>query len=332
MAARVAGLRLAIEGGGDLANKVNPRLLELTLSEKREAEADELSITLHNHDGALAVPEPGVSLLLALGWRSGDDVPVGLVDKGRFTVDEVGQSGPPDVVTIRARSADLTGLYRKRRTRTWHNTSLGSILGKIAREHGGTARISGGLASAAIKEIEQEGKSDMAFVRDLGRRYDAVATWKAGILLFAPIGQSASIGSGSALDRLTLTKVDGWTWSFGQADREAYDGAEASWHDQRAGRRKTVKVGGENRRKLKRVYASEAEARQAAQASRSRDARRPYTFEYELAVADPAIQPDQRITLQRWGGKIDGLEWLVKSVDTTLGGGGLKQRIVLESA
>lgn len=333
MAANVAAVTLSIDGGADLTGKVNPRLLELTLSEKREAEADELAITLHNHDGALAVPDPGVHLRLALGWTSrSDSRPTGMVDKGRFTVDEVEQSGPPDVVIVRARSADLTGLYRQRRTRTWRNTTLGSILGRIASEHGGFARIAGGLADKPIAAIEQEGKSDMAFVRDLGRRYDAIATWKAGMLLFAPIGLSAGLGSGSDLPLLTLAKVDGWEWRFAQADREAYDGAEAQWHDQRAGRRRTVKVGGENRRKLKRVYASEAEARQAAEASRTRDARKPFSFEYELAIAEPAIQPDQRVTLRGWGTKIDGLEWLVESVETTLGGSGLTQRITLESA
>jgi len=331
MPANIAGVRLSIEGGADLADKVDPRLVELTLSEKREAEADELSVTLQNHDGRLAMPEPGVSLLLALGWTSGADVPVGLVDKGRFTVDEVGASGPPDVVTIRARSADLTGLYRQRRTKTWRDTNLGSVLGQIAARHGRGARIAGGLADRPIKALEQEGKSDMAFVRDLGRRYDAIATWKAGMLLFAPIGLSASL-SGAEMDSFALTRRDGWSWTFTQAEREAYDGAEAQWHDQGGARRRTVGTGGENRRKLKRVYASEADARQAAEAAASRDKRRPYGFEYELAVADPALQPDQRIALQGWGAKIDGIEWLVESVETTLGAGGLTQRLVLESA
>lgn len=341
MPANVAGLRLSIEGGADLADKVNPRFVELTLSEKRESEADELCLKLQNHDGLLAVPEPGVSLLLELGWSSGQEVPVGLVDKGRFTVDEVGQEGPPDVVTIRARSADLTGLYRQRRTKAWRDTTLGSILGEIAHRHGRFARIAGGLADKPIATIEQEGKSDMAFVSDLGRRYDAIATWKAGMLLFAPIGLSAAAG-GAAMDSFTLTKRDGWTWRFCQADREGYDGAEAQWHDQDGGRRRTVRVGGDSgeagdgrrtrRRRLKRVYASEGEARQAAEASSSRDRRRPFTFEYDLAVADPALQPDQRVTLQGWGAKIDGIAWLVESVETTLGAAGLTQRVTLESA
>lgn len=332
MPANIAGIRLSLDGGPDLAEKVKPRLLELTLSEKREDEADELSITLHNHDGALAVPEPGVGLLLQLGWLSGaDDIPVGMVDKGKFIVDEVGQEGPPDKVTIRARSADLTGLYRKRRTKSWRDTTLGAILGDIAGRHGVTARIAGGLADAPVATLEQEGVSDMAFVRELGRKHDAIATWKGGFLLFAPIGLSAAIG-GAPLASAVLTKRDGWTWSFAQASRDDYDGAEAQWHDQGAGRRRTVSTGGEKPRRLRRVYATEQEARQAAAGAASRDKRRPYSFEYELAIADPALQPDVQVTLQGWSAKIDGLTWLIQSVETTLGAAGLTQRITMESA
>lgn len=331
MTANVAAIRLALESGADLADKINPRLVRLSLSEKRESEADEIDLTLQNADGLLAIPEPGAVLTLAMGWEVGDSSPLGLVPKGRFTVDEVGQEGPPDVVTIKGRSADLTGLLRQRRTKAWKNITLGSILGQIAARHGRIARVEKGLADQQVKAIEQEGKSDMAFVRDLGRRYDAVATWKDGKLLFLPIGASAT-ADGAPLDAVALQKHDGWRWTFTQADRENYDGAEAQWQDQDAGKRKTVKVGGDNRRKLKRVYASEAEAQQAAKAAKTRAARKPFRFTYDLAIADPALQPDMRITLRGWGAKIDGLTWLIESVTTEFGAGGMRQSIEMESA
>lgn len=330
MAANIAGLSLRVEGGMDLADRIDPRFVELTLSERREEEADEMSLVLQNHDGLLAVPEEGRALLLSLGWRSGTDVPVGLVDKGRFIVDEVSLQGPPDMVEIRARSADMTGLYRQRRTRSWRGTTLGAIITEIARRHGRTARVAGALASVAVAAIEQEGDSDMAFVRDLGRQHDAIATWKGGHLLFAPIGASLSAG-GEPLDVVTLTKREGWTWRFTRSERDSNDGAEAQWHDRQAGRRRTVSTGGDKPRRLKRIYGSEAEARQAAEAAASRDRRRPYSFSYGLAVADPALQPDQRVTLRGWGETIDSLAWLIKSVETTLGSGGLSQRIEMET-
>ena len=190
MAATIAGVSLFLDGEIDLADKINPRLNELILSEKREGEADELTIRLQNADGALEIPSAGRRLTLSLGWVQGDSVPVGLVGKGEFTVDEAGAAGPPDEITITARSADLTGLYSQRRTKAWHNTTLGALLGEIAARHGRTLRISPSLEGRAVASIEQEGKSDMAFVRDLGRRYDALATWKGGALLFLPIGAS----------------------------------------------------------------------------------------------------------------------------------------------
>ena len=331
MTARVAGVELAMAGGGDLMARISPRLVGLELTEKREDAADEMNLVLDNADGLLAVPEPGQLLTLALGWRSGRGVPVGMVDKGRFTVDEVGAEGPPDQVTVRARSADMTGLLRKRRTVSWTDTTLGSILGRIADRHGRFARVESALAAQPIAAIEQEGKSDLAFVRDLGRRYDAIATWKNDMLLFLPIGASSSAG-GAALAGVALAKRDGWRWTFSQAERENYDGAEAQWHDQAAARRRTVKVGGDNRRKLKRVYATEAEARQAAEAAAQRAARKPYRFTYDLALADPALQPDMRVALSGWGGRIDGIEWLIESVRTSFGPDGLKQSIEMESA
>lgn len=345
MTSRRAAISLTLEDGTDLADKIAPRLLSLTLSEKREDDADEINLVLHNTDGLLQIPRAGIRLALALGWEAGADVPLGLVDKGRFKIDELELSGPPDQLSIRGRSADLTGALRKRETKTWRDTTLGSILGQIASRHNRFARIGGTLADAAITVIEQEGKSDMAFVRDLGKRYDAVATWKDDYLLFLPIG-SAATAAGAPLPGLVLTRRDGWGWSWREGQRESYKGVEAQWQDSAAGRRRTVKVDGPastaasqgesaptEPKKLKRVYASEAEARQAAQAAASRAARTPYQFSYDLAIADPAIQPDMKVTLQGWNAAIDGTPWLVKTVETTFdGGSGLRQRVELESA
>ena len=331
MTARRAGVSLALEDGTDLADKISPRLVGLSLSEKREAKADEIDVRLQNTDGLLQIPEPGVILSLALGWQSGDDVSLGMVGKGRFKVDEVGQEGPPDIVTFKGRSADMTGKLPQRRTKTWKDTTLGGMLREIAARHGRLALVEPVLAAKPIGAIEQEGKSDLAFVSDLGRRYDAIATWKDNALIFLPIGASAS-ASGIALSSLALARRDGSRWSFNQAEREKYDGAEAQWHDSAAGRRRTVKVGGENSRKLKRIYATEAEARQAAQSAMSRAARAPYRFTYDLAIAEPALQPDMKIRLQGWGGKIDGIGWLVESVRTEFSSGGMRQSIELESA
>ena len=330
MTARKAGIRLQLEGGADLAEKMNPRFMSLSLTEKREAEADELELTLQNTDGLLALPEPGAVLQLALGWEAGEGLPIGLFDKGRFTVDEVEASGPPDQVRIRARSADMTGTLRQRRTVAYLDIKLGQILKLVAQRHGREAKVDPALGAKLVGPIEQEGKSDLAFVADLGRRFDAVATWKDGKLLFLPIGQSSTAG-GTPLDRFQLRREDGWTWRFAQADRDNYDGAWAYWQDMDAGQRKTVKIGGDNPLKLKRVYATEGEAQQAAQAALSRAKRKPYSFSYDLAIANPALQVDGRIALEGWNAKVDGTSWLLESIRTEMDANGLRQSIEMES-
>lgn len=330
MAANKAGIRLTLDDGTDLAQKIDPRFLELTLVEKRGGEADELSLTLHNHDGQLHAPTTGRYIRLALGWESGDDVTVGLVDKGAFKVDEVEESGPPDKIVIRARSADFTGPGRQRRVKVWQEGTLGAILSAIAARSGLSAQVHPALAAQSVATIEQHNKSDHAFVRDLGQRYDAVATWKNRRLVFMPVG-SATTASGATLPTITLTRQSGWQWSCRQADRGQYDGAEAQWHDASTGKRRTHKTSGQNRKRLKRVYASEAEARQATAAEAKKRARGKRTFTYELATAETRLQPNAPARLSGWAGAIDGANWLIESVETSLGSSGLRQRLTLES-
>ncbi|MCA0208142.1 MAG: phage late control D family protein [Proteobacteria bacterium] len=326
-----AAIRLTLDDGTDLSDKVNPRLISLTLTEKRGEEADSLEITLHNHDGQLAPPRKGAMLQLAMGWEKGTDVTVGMVAKGRFKVDEVERSGPPDIVSIRARAADLAGSYRERRRKIWKDTTLGAILTEIAGRNSLNPRIHPDLASKPIEAIEQSAKSDMAFVRDLGRRYDAVATPKGGALVFMPIGATTTAG-GASLPSSAITKAKGWAWRFAATARDEYDGAQAQYRDLDGGKNQTVTAGGGKRKKLRRVYANKADAEAAAQGEASKRKRGAYTFEYDLAYGDPALIPNARVTLSGWDSEIDGISWLVDEATHSLdGSGGLKTSIKLES-
>ena len=173
--------------GTDLTERIAPRLLDLTLTECRGGEADQLDLRIHDHDGKMALPKRGVRLAVALGWKA-----TGLVEKGTFTVDEVEYSGAPDITTVRARSADLTAKVRTRRERSWHNTTLGAVLNTLAGEHGLTPRVAEALARTKLTHLDQANESDMNLLTRLGHRFDAVATVKGGALVFAPIGANTN--------------------------------------------------------------------------------------------------------------------------------------------
>ncbi|NOW46690.1 hypothetical protein FHW96_002850 [Novosphingobium sp. SG751A] len=330
MAANKAGLRLTLDNGTDLAAKINPRHLSLTLVEKRDGSADELSLSLQNVDGRLAVPSAGAILSLALGWESRiDDHPVGLIEKGRFRVDEVEESGPPDIITIRARSADLAGTYAKRRNRVWHDTTLGAVIADIAARHGITARVHPDLAGEPIEALEQHNKSDMAMVQDLGKRFDAVATWKDRKILILPKGSTTTAG-GKTIQAITLSRQDGWRWRYIRSERGAQSGVEAQYHDGSTGARKTVSEGSGDAYRLKHIYASKSSATRAAKSNLAKRQREKSKFEYYLAVADCRLRPNQRVALTGWSAAVGGTKWLVESIDTTMDAGGIKQMVRFE--
>lgn len=88
----------------DISSLVTHRFMQLTLTDSRGFEADQLDLTLDDADGLLELPSRGAILSIGLGWQG-----EALTYKGEYTVDELTHEGPPDKVTIRARSADLRG-------------------------------------------------------------------------------------------------------------------------------------------------------------------------------------------------------------------------------
>lgn len=321
--------------GQDLTPRIAPRLLSLSLCEKRGAEADQLDLSIEDADGRMAIPKEGALISLGLGWESGPDVQVGMVDKGSFKVDEAEWGGPPDVITIRARSANLSDAYRARREGSWRETTLGAIVSEIAQRNGLTAKIDATLSSIAVPVLGQDQRSDMALIRFLGERHDALATVKNRTLIFAPIGVGLSAG-GLALPTLTLTRRSGDRYSYRRAERDKHDGVEARWHDQDKGERRTVSVGStgaadKKPRRLRRTFASEADAHHAAKAEKRRIDRAAASFDLSLAYGDPRLYPDQPATVRGFKPEIDSQTWLIAETKHSIDPGkGLTTDLKLE--
>jgi len=314
--------------GQDLTDRFRPRLLELSLCEARGGEADQLDLQIHDHDGRMALPRRGVELSVAIGWHD-----AGLIDKGTFKVDEVEHSGSPDVITIRARSADLTHSMRTRRERSWHDVTLGAVVRTLAGEHGLQARIAPALAGIAIPHLDQTGESDVNLLTRLGQRHDAVATVKAGALLFMPIG-SGTTASGEPLPGAVLRRRDGDRHRFSQVDRDKYSGVRAFWHHKAGASRKSVLVGESgDAKRLRDTYSNEAEARQQADAEWKRLQRGAAQLSYSLALGRADLYPEQKIRVEGFKAEIDGTGWLVSKVTHRItGSGGFTSDLELETA
>src|SRR5690606_30912464 len=122
-------------------------------AQKREDEADQLDIVLHDRDGLLDIPKADAVLKVTMGWARGSDVPVGLVDMGTFKVDEAKFDGPPDKSTIRARSADFTDAFRIRKERSFVGKTVAAVLGQIAGDNGLAPAIDARLGAKTIPAL-----------------------------------------------------------------------------------------------------------------------------------------------------------------------------------
>ncbi|QSQ38917.1 phage late control D family protein [Xanthomonas translucens] len=314
--------------GEDLTARIAPRLIDLSLTEDRGGEADQLDLRIHDHDGKMSLPRRGVTLTVAIGWKDS-----GLVEKGTFEVDEVEYSGSPDVITIRARSANLTQSLRNRRERSWHATKLGAVIRGIAGEHGLTARVASSLAGIALPHLDQANESDANLLTRLSKRFDATATVKNGTLIFSPIG-TGKTASGKELPTLTLTRRDGDQHRYSVADRDAYSGVRAYWNDKKGARRKSMLVGkDDNAKALRETYDSEKSAREHANAEFKRVQRGEAKFDYTLALGRADLSPEMIVQVQGFKPEIDGKRWLVSKATHTLNGsGGFSSALEFESA
>ncbi len=317
----------AVLDGQDITTRIAPRLVSLGITACRDDDADQLDLVASDHDGRLALPRHGVTVDVSLGWDT-----IGLTRMGTYTVDEVEHAGTPDRITIRARSAKMAGPIREKRDQSWHDIDLGTLVRQLAGRNRLTPRCAPSLASIHVAHIDQTNESDLNILTRLGRLFDAVATVKAGCLLFAPIGAGTSTG-GIALPTVALTRADGDRHRYHVADRDAYTGVRAYWHDVGAAKKQSVIAGSKTTLKsLRTVYATEDDATRAAKAEWKRIQRGASTFALHLARGRADIYPEMPVRVSGWKPEVDGTRWLVVRVEHRLGDGGFTTSIECENA
>lgn len=336
--------------GKDITTDLKSRLLSLTLTDNRGFDADQLDLELDDTDGKLALPNRGASIKLSLGWLG-----YPLVDKGTFTVDEIEHTGAPDVLTIRARSADFRDALNIKRNASYHQLTLGDIIKTLAGRNQLTSSITPTMASIQIEHIDQTNESDANLLTRLAKQEGAIATVKAGKLLFIVPGQALT-ASGKPLGAVGITRQDGDGHHFSIADRNAYTGVTAHWLDTLQGKKKPVTVHRKYKRKkkptpnaltqkpegdylagsegnvmvLRHTYAYESTARRAAKAAWERQQRGVASLSITLAKARPELFPELPVNVTGFKKQIDATQWLLKTVTHQLSDGGYTQQLEME--
>ncbi|MCT8534090.1 phage late control D family protein [Glaesserella parasuis] len=333
-------------GTKDITTLLSQRLMNLTLTDSRGFEADQLDFTLDDTDGLLELPSRGAILSLGLGWK--DEA---LTFKGEYTVDEVEHSGAPDCVTIRARSADLRGSLMNRHERSFHKTTLGKIVQQIADENQLQAMVGDEYKNLEIKHIDQTDESSISFLTRLAEEHDAIATVKNGRLLFIKSGKSTT-ASGQKLPEFILTRQDGDSHRFAIAEGDNYKAVKAYWHDTTTGKRgeviidentevkkvnKTTKKGKISKKQttviqqnkpvesdndqiktLRHTYATQRTALNACKRHFEKLQRGVATFSLNLAEGNAELIPETTVNVVGFKAEIDSNAWIVTQVTHSL--------------
>lgn len=322
MGLRVEPACLLEIGGQDVTARFTPRLLSITVTDNSGEAADEVEIELDDRGYVLEEPRRGAALTVHLGW-----VGEPLHPAGRFVVDESWPEGPPDILKIKGKAADMRGGLKATRSRAWRETTVGEIVKTIAGEHELTPAVSAELAGVAITHRDQAGESDLNFLTRLGRDLGAVAAPKGGALVFAPAASAAS-PTGKRLSTVTLDRMDLTSWRGVGADRSAYGTVKARYPNRATGRNAFAVAGsGDPSRTLRNTYPDQAAALAAAEAELARLGREEGGVELtlpgraEIAAQTPIVLTGLRPSLsRRWIATtvVHRLDWASGGFTTTV--------------
>lgn len=337
----------SIKMGDKVLKELADRVLSLSLTDNRGFEADQLTLELDDSAGDVALPGRGVALSLWLGWLG-----EALIFKGVYTVDEVAHGGPPDRITVTARSADFREEFNVKREVSWHDVTVERVVSAIANRYGLKAQISDILMNIGIDHADQTQESDMSFLTRMAEMLGAIATVKNGSLLFIVPGGGFT-ASGKPIPSIEITRSSGDRHRFRIADRDSYTGVRAYWLDLNFGKKKKVSVKRRASTKkadksssregdyiegadgnvfiMRKTFQNEDAARRAAAAKWQQLQRGAAEFSITLARGRAELYPEMHATVTGFKPDIDVQDWIISKVEHDVDGNGFTTQLNFEA-
>ncbi|UOO90276.1 late control protein [Vitreoscilla massiliensis] len=346
---------LSIDGQA-FGTQTMSRIIDVTLDDKRGFEADELTITLSDYDGALAIPSTDSMVKVWLGY-----VETGVVYKGEYKITGFEHSGAPDQLRISAVAADMAAGLTEQQEKTWSKTTLGAIVETIAKKYSYTPKVHKDLAKISIDHMTQTNESDASFLMRLADQNDAIATIKQQHMLFMPAGQGQTL-SGEAIPTVNITRLTGDQHRFTYNTADNFNAVKAYYQPDKKGsarqhviinadnlepkkqdKKKTkdkakaektetpINSDGEKTKTLRHLYASKATAERGARAAYKKLKRGRAVFSISLAVGRPDLAPETPIEVTGFKPEIDAETWIVAKVSHSVSDGGYVSGLELEA-
>jgi phage protein D len=310
--------------GQDITALIKKHFISMTVVDEAGVKSDTFELRLSDHQNELELPRKDAELIVSMGYENA------LSMMGVYIVDEVDLIGPPDIIIIRAKAAKMSGSLKAPKAKSWHETTLGNIVGTIASEHGLEAKVAAELSGIEIAHVDQTDESNLHFLTRLAKQYDAIAKPTAKRLIVAPKGQSKS-SSGKALSAINVPRSATSSHRITLADRGKYASVRASWHNLDTGQSETVIAGtGKPAYTLRQKYDNQAGAMAAAKAKLSAFNRGQGVGNINLSIGNAEVMAESPITLSGFRAGVDG-KWVASRVVHTLNKSGYTSKLDLET-
>lgn len=330
---------VVISIGGAAAGNVGKRALGGEITEHDGEKADELRLTVSNHDGRLAKPARGTVVTVEVGFEE-----TGIVKVGQFTITETVKRGALAVFEITGHSADLKKTLKQQKARSWvKGKTLGDVVTQVAADNGLAPAIAGELAAVKIdKIIAQVNVSDMHLLTSLARHYGALFKVAEGKLLFVKRGAGETAGGGAAA-AATVTPNDlEHDFQIADKDRPARGKVKAHHYDRATAKRRTIESAGASGAgasgagandapdfTFPQTFATEVEAQKAVDARKKDLARKEKSFSGTFRTGLFGVAPGGVLTSAGFGDD-DDCAWTVKRRVFDFGAKGLVARFEAE--
>jgi len=291
----------------DLTSVITKNLISLEVVDNLAFSADTLSFKLH--DDGVALPKKGAWLNLSLGFKNNP-----YLFRSFFVVDELSLSGVPDVLEIKASSANLRGELNIKRNKVYDDLSLGDLVASVAARHGLKYSINSELAAQHIIHLDQTEESDTSFLIRILEDFGSALAIKQNNLLIFKIGAPLTI-NGKTMPPVVINRNDTLNFSFNIFDRGNYTGCRAYYLDYNQtlnNGNNSVLVGeATNVKNLNYTFKTKANALRAAKAHLINLKRAACSFSINLATARPDLIPGMSCAVKGFKNAIDSDTWQI---------------------
>lgn len=213
-------------------------LISATLVDNEGDEVDRLTLELDDANNQIERPRKGATITCQMGFAE-----TGVVDKGRYKVENVTEQGSVDrgqTLTIEAHAEDLRKDAKASGQKAYEHKTFKQIVDDEAKAMGLEAMVAPELASQTFDWRVRWNTSRLDFLTRLADEIGGIVKPAGGKLVVQKRGSGKS-ASGIDLPELVISRSDCSEWTGKPVGRMEYGQVVTYWTDPGTGKQQTVK-------------------------------------------------------------------------------------------